>query len=320
MTSCPAHPPLFRRTLVTILACLCAGGAATQTAAAETLEVSASFSILGDFVRQVGGERVKVHTLVGPDQDAHSFQPRPSDARQLGTARLVVANGLGFDDWVLRLADSAGAGARVVIASAGIDPLAMDADAANGHHHDHADHDHDLAIDPHAWQDIGNARHYVANIASALAAADPDGADFYRARAEAYQLRLRTLDEEIRQAFAAIPAERRRAVSSHDAFAYFGRAYGIRFLAPVGVSNSAEPSAANVAQLIRQLRREKVGAVFMENVNDPRLIERIRSESGAKVGGTLYSDALSAAAGPAPDYLSMMRHNFTTIHAALQAD
>ncbi|APR04535.1 metal ABC transporter solute-binding protein, Zn/Mn family [Thauera chlorobenzoica] len=285
-------------------------------AAAQPLQVTASFSILGDFVRQVGGERVTLRTLVGADEDAHAFQPRPSDAREIGASALVVVNGLGFDDWTVRLARSGGYRGTVVVASDGVATLEM----ADEHGHQ-APHRHGAgrshAVDPHAWQDVANAQHYVANIAAALAATDPDGADFYRANAERYRAELKALDAEIRHTFSTLPAERRKVVSSHDAFAYFGRAYGIRFLSPVGVSNNAEPTAQGVARLIRQLKTENIPAVFIENVADARLIERIRSESGARVGGTLYSDALSAADGPAPSYAAMMRTNLETIRDAL---
>lgn len=281
---------------------------------AGALEVTVSFSILGDFVRQVGGERVRVRTLVGPDEDSHAFQPRPSDVRNIAASHLVVANGLGFDDWIVRLARSSGFNGPVVIASRGARTLEMG--NSDPHHHDDPAHSGG-GIDPHAWQDATNARRYVANIATALAAADPDGAAHYRARAEQYSAQLQALDSEIRDTLAAIPPEKRKVVSSHDAFGYFARAYRIRFLAPVGVSNSAEPTAQGVARLIRQLKAENVPAVFIENIADPRLIERIRNESGARVGGTLYSDALSASTGPAPDYLAMMRYNLHQLHAAL---
>ena len=290
------------------------------SAHAQALEVATSFSILGDLVAQVGGERVKVRTLVGPDEDAHAFQPRPSDAREIGAAALVVVNGLGFDDWMTRLARAGGFKGTVVVASAGISTLEMTRDDGHGHGHGH-DHDHGKgkAVDPHAWQDVANVRRYVANIAAALAAADPEGATAYRSAAERYDGELQALDAEIRAAFAALPAERRKVVSSHAAFGYFARAYDIRFLSPVGVANNAEPTAKGVARLIRQLKEEKVPAVFIENVADPRLIERIRSESGAAVGGTLYSDALSKAGGPAPTYVHMMRTNFATLQRALVA-
>ena len=273
------------------LATACAAALISTAAHAQPLEVTTSFSILGDLVGQVGGERVTVRTLVGADEDAHAFQPRPSDARNVGGAALVVVNGLGFDDWMVRLARSGGYKGEVVVASAGIDTLAMTTDDhGHDHGHDHGDEDDKAnakAVDPHAWQDVGNVRRYVANIADALTKADPEGATAYRANAERYDGELKSLDTEIRAAFAALPAERRKVVSSHDAFAYFGQAYGIRFLSPVGVSNNAEPTAQGVARLIRQLKAEKVPAVFIENVADPRLIERIRSESGAQIGGTL---------------------------------
>lgn len=301
----------IRGAALTVLALLALLSAPLARAAA--LEVTTSFSILGDFVRQVGGDRVAVKVLVGPNEDTHGYQARPSDARAIGKSALVVANGLGFDDWIVRLARSAGFRGKVVIASANVRTLAM----TPGDGHSSADRDEDGGTDPHAWQDVANAQRYVLNIADALVAVDPAGAAVYRANAERYTGQLKALDTEIRAALSSLPASQRKVVSSHDAFGYFARAYGIRFLAPVGVSNNAEPTAQGVAQLIRQVRAEKVPAVFLENIADPRLIERIRSESGARVGGTLYSDALSAADGAAPDYLAMMRHNLQRLMEAL---
>ena len=310
--------PVLRRSL-RALATACTALLLGTTAHAQALEVTTSFSILGDLVSQVGGERVKVRALVGADEDAHAFQPRPSDARDVGGAALVVVNGLGFDDWMVRLARSGGYKGEVVVASTGIDTLAMTKDDDHHHHgHDHGKAE-GKAVDPHAWQDVGNVRRYVANIADALAQADPEGATAYRANAERYDGELQALDAEIRAAFADLPTERRKVVSSHAAFGYFGRAYGVQFLSPVGVSNNAEPTAKGVARLIRQLKAEKVPAVFIENVADPRLIERIRSESGARIGGTLYSDALSSADGLAPSYVQMMRANLNTLRDALGA-
>ena len=279
---------------------------------AAPLEVVASFSILGDLVGRVGGERVAVTTLVGPDADAHNYQPRPSDARRLGNARLVVANGLGFDPWVERLARSAGYRGRLLIASSGIRPLPADEDDGHGHGKG--------AVDPHAWQDIANTIRYVANIADALGQADPGGAATYRDNAARYTAELKALDATIRDTLATVPAERRKVVSSHDAFGYFSHAYDIRFVAAAGISNQSEPSATGIAQLIRQLRREQAAVVFVENVSDPRLVERIGKESGARPGGTLYSDALSDAGGPASTYVEMMRHNLKTLMEGLPRD
>ncbi|MCK0506731.1 metal ABC transporter substrate-binding protein [Aromatoleum anaerobium] len=275
---------------------------------AAPLEVVASFSILGDFVSRVGGERVAVTTLVGAGADAHNYQPRPSDARRLGNARLIVANGLGFDEWVQRLAQSAGYRGTILIASAGIRPLAEE----DGHGHAHKG-----AVDPHAWQDVSNAIRYVANIAEALIQADPAGAAVYRQNAARYTAELEALDATIRRTLETVPAARRKVVSSHDAFGYFSHAYDVRFLAAAGISTQSEPSASGIAQLIRQLRREQAPAVFVESISDPRLAERISHESGARLGGTLYSDALSSVDGPAPTYLDMMRHNLKTLMEGL---
>jgi zinc/manganese transport system substrate-binding protein len=291
--------------LVTVLA-----GPCPAARAAEPLLVVATFSILGDMTRTIGGERVRVHELVGPDGDAHVYEPTPADARLLVRARLVVTNGLGFEGWIDRLVKSAGYRGPIVVASRGAATLASPAHG-KGHAHQHGH------VDPHAWQDVANARRYAANIEAALSALDPAGAAAYRANAAAYAARLDALDAEIRAALGQLPPQRRRVVSSHDAFAYFGHAYGLEFVAPVGVSTAGDASAADVGRLIRQLRAQKIPAVFMENIANPRLIERVRSEAGARIGGTLYSDALSAPGGPAATYLDMMRHNLRTLTAAL---
>lgn len=280
--------------------------------AAEPMPVATSFSILADLVRQIGGERVSVTALVGPDEDAHAFQPRPSDARRLKDARVVFANGLGFDTWMERLARAAGV-TEVVIASAG---LAAQDDAHRDGHHGHDGHDHG-GRDPHAWQDPRNVTLYADNIQAALSAADPAGSDAYRRNADAFKAALQELDAKIRRAVASLPPERRRVVTSHDAFGYFASAYGLEFIAPVGLGNEADPSAASMAALIRQIREARVPAVFLENVADPRLLERIRRETGAKIGGVLYSDALSRRNPAAASYVGMMESNLATLMDAL---
>ncbi|MCL2161607.1 MAG: metal ABC transporter substrate-binding protein [Betaproteobacteria bacterium] len=308
MTYSSSHSFLRRawQTVFLALAFFVASGAR-----AAEIEVVASFSILGDLIRQIGGERVSVHTLIGPGQDAHAYEPRPSDARLIRRAGLIVQNGLGFDDWLPRLVRASGYRGRLLVASEGIRPLEM-----HGENHRHARNEH---IDPHAWQDVANVRGYADNIAAALIAADPGGANVYRANVARYRAALDALEADIRAAVASLPQERRRVVSSHDAFAYFARAYGMTFLAPVGTAGHSKPGARDVARLIEQLRKEKAPAVFIESIADPRLIERIRAESGAVMGGTLYSDALSPPEGPAPTYIAMMRHNLGTLMAALVA-
>jgi zinc/manganese transport system substrate-binding protein len=281
----------------------------------EKLPVVASFSVLGDFVREVGGERVAVTTLVGPNGDAHVYSPTPADAKSMAAARLIVVNGLKFEGWMTRLIKSSGAKATIATATTGIAPLELKDDdhGKGGHGHDHG------GQDPHAWQSVPNAKIYVANIRDALSAADPAGKASYEANAAAYLARLDAVDAEIKAAVARIPADRRKAITSHDAFGYFVKAYGIQFIAPQGVSTEAEASAKDVGRIIRQMKAEKIPAVFLENVTNPRLIEQIARETGAKIGGQLFSDALSDANGPAGTYIQMMKHNISQIEKALGA-
>ncbi|OAF05269.1 metal ABC transporter substrate-binding protein [Bradyrhizobium centrolobii] len=268
--------------------------------AAERLNVIASFSILADFVRNVGGDRISLTTLVGPDGDVHVYTPAPGDAKRVAEAKLVIVNGLGLEGWLPRLVQSAGSKAQVVTASAGIAPLKLGSDA-----------------DPHAWQSVPNAKVYVTNIVNALAAADPDDAEFFRAQASTYLEKLETLDHEVRDAVAKIPSERRKVISTHNAFGYFAAEYGIQFIAPLGVSTETEPSARDIAAIIGQIRAQKIPAVFLENISDDRLIRRIAAETGAKVGGTLISDGLTGEKGPAPTYIDMVRHNIKGLSSAL---
>ncbi len=288
---------------------------AAEPAKAEPTRVVASFSILGDLVRQVGGDRVAVTTLVGPNGDAHSFVPAPADAQAVAAARLVVVNGLGFEGWIDRLIKASGTKATVVVAAKGVVPIEED---ESGQEPSHA-HGHDHTIDPHAWQNVANAKRYVVAIRDGLTAADPAGAAIYAANATAYLAKLDALDAEIRTELTAIPEARRRIVTTHDAFGYFAKAYGMRFLAPQGVSSQSEATARDVAAIVRQVRRDKIPAVFLENVSDPRLMQQIARESGAKAGGRVFSDALSEPGGPATTYLDMMRHNVREFVAALKA-
>ena len=307
-----------RRALVAGLAYGLAAAATPLGAfAQEKLPVVASFSILGDFARQIGGDRVSVTTLVGPDGDAQVYSPTPADAKAMAAARLILVNGLHFEGWLPRLVKSSGAKATMAEATKGITPLEADDDhddkGKGGHAHAHG---HD---DPHAWQSVANAKIYVANVRDALSAADPAGKASYEANATAYLAELDKLEGEVKAAIARIPAERRKAITTHDAFGYFVKAYGIDFVAPQGVSTEAEASARDVARIIRQVKSQKIPAVFLENVTNPRLVEQIARESGAKVGGRLYSDALSAESGPAGTYIRMMKHNISEIEKALTA-
>lgn len=285
----------MRRILLCVLLLI-----ASPVHAAERLSVVASFSILGDFVRNVGGDRVNVTTLVGADSDVHVYTPAPSDAKRIADAQLVIVNGLGLEGWLPRLVQSSGSKATIVTASAGIAPLKLGS-----------------AADPHAWQSVPNAKIYVADIASALAAADPDDAELFRTQAKAYLEKLEALDREVREAVAKIPAERRKVISTHNAFGYFAAEYGVQFVAPLGVSTETEPSARDIAAIIGQIKAARIPAVFLENISDDRLIRRIAAETGAKVGGTLISDGLTGEKGPAPTYIDMVRHNIKALTSAL---
>ena len=308
---------LTRRAAVSVLAgCLTLAASVLPAAAqnADKLKVVATFSILGDMVRNVGGERIEVATLVGPNGDAHVYSPTPADGRRLTEAKIVFTNGLKFEGWIDRLVKSSGTKAVKIEAAKGVKPLKGEEDGhGHGHHHGHD------GSDPHAWQSIGNAKTYIANIRDALIAADAAGRQAYEANASAYLKRLDEIDAEVKGLVASIPPERRRIITSHDAFRYFEEAYGIDFVSPQGVSTESEASAKDVARIIQQIRREKISAVFVENVSDARLMERIAKETGAKIGERVYSDALSEPGGPAGTYIDMMRHNIRAFSAALSS-
>ncbi len=309
-----------RRALLGALAAgLILAHAPMAATAQEKLPVVASFSILGDFVKEVGGDRVALTTLVGANGDAHVYSPTPADAKAMAGAKLVVVNGLKFEGWMTRLIKSSGTKATIATATTGITPLQNEADDHDHRKKDKHGHNHAGQDDPHAWQSVANAKIYVANIRDALVKADPAGQASYEANATRYLAQLDAVEAEVKAAIARIPADRRKAITSHDAFGYFVKAYGIEFIAPQGVSTEAEASAKDVGRIIRQIKAEKIPAVFLENVTNPRLIERIAKESGAKVGGQIFSDALSDAGGPAGTYIAMMKHNISQIEKALAA-
>ncbi|MBX9699815.1 MAG: zinc ABC transporter substrate-binding protein [Acetobacteraceae bacterium] len=291
---------------------------------AAALPVVASFSILGDLVRQVAGPDIAaLRVIAGPDTDAHGFQPRPSDAEAMRGAAVLVRNGLGFDPWFDRLARAAGGSPRMVTATEGVTPRTMEA-----HAHSHGPTErrtqHSVSPrrvnDPHAWQDVRLAQQYVRNIARGLAAADPARAAAVERNAEAAVARLGTLDAWVRAQVATVPEARRKVLTSHDAFGYFGAAYGIQFLAPQGLSTASEASAADVARLIRQVRAEGITAVFVEAATAPATLERLAREAGVRVRGRLYADTLSQPNGPAPSYEAMVRHNVGLMVPAMRGE
>jgi len=300
---------------------------ACPAGAQEKLPVVASFSILGDLVARIGGDKVALTVLVGPDGDAHVFQPTPGDARAVAAAKVLVVNGLGFEGWMDRLVGAAAFKGTTVVASTGATMREMKADDHHGHGHGHGHshghkgkHGHATIRDPHAWQDLSNGKVYVRNIAQALSAADPANANVYAANATSLLAEIDALDRRVRAEVGALPASKRKVITSHDAFGHFGAAYGVTFLSAVGISTEAEASAGDVAKIVRQIRKEKVKAIFVENMTDPRLIEQIAKEAGARVGGKLYADSLSPAGGPAGSYIEMFGYNTRTLIAGMSAN
>ncbi len=295
--------------VIALAACLL-----SAPAFAAEVNAIASFSILGDMVARVGGDRVAVTTIVGPDADTHVYEPKPSDAAAVASAEIFFVNGLGFEGWMDRLVEATGYSGKLVIVSDGVTTHEM----AESGHDSHESHDHG-ETDPHAWQDLSNGALYARNIAKGLCAVDADGCSTYTANAEAYVTEIMALDTAIKARMAAIPEAGRKVITSHDAFGYFATAYGVTFLAPEGISTDAEPSAAEVARLITQIKSEGVHALFIENMTDGRLLQQIADETGIVVAGELYADALSPPDGPAATYLDMFKHNADLLAAAMEA-
>ena len=315
--------------------------------AEEPIPVVATFSILGDMVERIGGEHIALTTLVGPDGDSHVYQPTPKAARSVAESDVLFLNGLDFEGWLERLAEAASFDGAMVVATNGVVPIAFDDhddhddekhddhddhddhndekhddhddhdDRDDEKHDDHAGHDHG-AFDPHAWQSLENAVIYANNIAAGLAQADPENAGDYYANRAAFVAEVEMLSADIEAMMKSLPADKRTVVTPHDAFGYFAATYDLTFVAPQGMSTESEVSAGDVAALITQIREESISAVFIESITDNRMMEQIANETGATIGGTLYSDALSAKSGPASTYLDMMRHNATTLFDALE--
>ena len=277
---------------------------ASPASAAEKLKAVATFSILGDMVHRVGGDLVEVTTIVGPNSDTHVYEPKPADAKSLAAAQIFFANGLGFEGWMDRLVEATGFKGETVIASEGVKSRTMIEDGV-------------AETDPHAWQNLSNGVLYVKNIADGLCKADAADCATFRKNAEAYSAEIKSLDAEVKTRIAAVPEAKRKVITTHDAFGYFGVAYGVTFMAPEGYSTESEASAADVAKLIQQIRADKVSALFIENMSDPRLIDQIARETGVKAGGALFADALSEKGEGGETYLDMFRHNISLLAPAM---
>jgi zinc/manganese transport system substrate-binding protein len=277
-----------------LLAALLAACLSPTAAYADKLKVVASFSILGDMVREVGGDQIDLTVLVGPNSDAHMFEPTPADVKAVSKADLFVVNGFGFEGWIGRLVVASGYTGKVLTATEGITPLKRPGQ---------------ISEDPHAWQNLSNGKIYVANIRDALIKADSRHATEYRANAYNYLKRIDEMDAWVKEQIATVPPQKRQVISSHDAFQYFARAYDVQFIAPLGVSTESDASAESMARLEDKIRNGHVKALFLENITDNRMIQQLKNDTDAYIGGELHSDALSASEGPANTYLNLFKNN-----------
>jgi zinc/manganese transport system substrate-binding protein len=299
-------------------------GINTSVFADSKIPVVASFSILGDLVSEVGGNHIDITTLVKVNGDAHVYSATPKDALALRKAKLLVVNGLNFEGWMPRFLESAHFTGTTIVASDGIDIIEIGGNEHEEHadhdemrHDEHADEHHHEGVDPHAWNSIINVKTYIKNIATGLSQVDPENTNDYQQNAQAYLQKLDKLEIKLHAQLDTIPLTQRKIITPHNAFSYFARDFKIQFIAPQGTSTESEASASDMAAIIKQIRKNKVSAVFMENIADNRIIEQISQETDAKIGGELFSGSLSEKQGPAPTYLKMMEYNVTTIVSAL---
>ena len=276
---------------------------------AEPLHVVASFTILKDFIEKVGQEHVHVESIVGPNEDPHVYEPTPQTSKQIVKADIVFFNGLGFETWMSRLVEASGYQGPQVIATEGIQPRTV---------HDPSFKDATQVPDPHAWNAVSKAKIYVKNIRDALIKQDPDNQKSYQKNAAAYLKELDDLEAWVRKGLSCIPQKKREIITAHDAFGYYGDAYGIKILAPVGISTEAEASAWDIAKLVDQIRALKIKVIFVENISNTKVMQQLSEETGSEIGGTLYSDSLSPPAGPAATYNKMIRHNTNLIIEAMK--
>ncbi|TCS41594.1 metal ABC transporter substrate-binding protein [Reinekea marinisedimentorum] len=294
-------------------------GAANADNTEKKIELVASFTVLADIAEEIGGEYVEVSSIVGINSDTHVYRARPADARKVVHADILVMNGLGFEGWLERLVQSSGFQGQKIVVTDGLTVIHHDEDESEeGDHFELGGHNHD--DDPHAWHSLDNGIAYATAIADGLKKAVPEHQAYFQQRLASFTEQAEQLDVELKQMISSLPENNRRVITSHDAFSYLGEAYGLEFISPQNVSTESEASARDVAMLIRQIREQNIAAVFLENISDDRLMKQIAQETGATIGGTLYSGALSDENGPAPTYLDMMRHNVTTLVQALSQD
>ena len=281
--------------------------------ATDRIPVVVTFSVIGDMLASVGGDRVDIKTIVKAGGDCELYQPTAADVATVASARALFVNDLNeeFEPWLEPLLKQALFKGTKVVVTRGVRTLTAEEE------HPVSGRQLPAAIDQHAWLDPRNGIIYVRNIAEALERVDPAGAADYRARAAAYTKQIQAVDDWARKEIASVPSGKRRALASHDSLEYIANTYGITLLTVNGWTNKSEPSAAELTKLARQIQAAHVKALFLDSITDPRAMQRIAGETGAVIGGTLYGDSLSPTGGEADSYVKMLRHDVSTLKAGM---
>lgn len=287
-------------TLLLFLYCL---GTALFAQASERPLVVTSASIFADMAQVISGDLVAVASVVPIGGDPHTYEPTPSDVQLIARANLILINGLTFEGWINEMIENSGTRASVALITEGLEAIASE--------------EYQNSSDPHAWMSAKNGLTYVANIRDALIRLDPANAEIYRFNAGLYSLQLKDLDLYIQAQIARIPEYKRLLITSHDAFRYYGRQYGIQVEATLGTSTDAEVRTQDVARLTQLIRERQVPAIFVESTVNPKLIRQIASDQNVQIGGSLYADSLGEPGGVADTYLKMLQHNTDVIVAGL---
>ncbi len=297
--------------MLILAACQPTGQVAQSSNGKATLKVIAAETFLADIAQNVAGDRVKIEALMPIGVDPHGFEPTPTDVAKIADSDVLIVNGAGFEEFLARLLQNAGGQRAVLEASAGLTSRQL-------HEGEIVDPDHNG--DPHFWLDPNNVIKYVENIRDGLSAADPEGAAIYAANAEAYSAKLKDLDRWITDRVKEVPEANRLLVTNHESFGYFADRYGFKIIGTVmpSVSTDASPSAQQLAALIDHIKATGAKAIFLETGTNPQLADQVAQETGCKVVTNLYTHSITAANGPAPTYLDMMKANTNAIVDALK--
>lgn len=284
-----------------IISCLTLSGFAQ-----EKKTVVATASMMADMTKNIAGGMVNVECIVPIGGDPHLHEPTPRDAQMVNRADLIIKNGLTFEGWLDELIENSGTKAKTVRVTEGIQPIKSV--------------EYENSADPHAWMDANLGLAYIKNIKDALTELDPDNADIYAFNYGVYKTQLEDLDQYIKTEIQKIPAQKRVLITSHDAFQYYGRAYGIRLEAILGTSTDAEAQTSDIIRLNKVIKTSNVPALFVESTINPKLLKQLAKDNDIEIGGQLYADSIGDEASPAPTYIDMLKHNTNVIVKALSSE